>query len=83
MATSSRPYLNAVRAAVTRAMCIRNLPCQMASLRHPPPHRDSASHPRPQVERQNKPEVEYNVHPELMLPPVRRPRGSCAALRTA
>jgi hypothetical protein len=23
------------------------------------------------VERQNKPEVEYNVHPELMLPPVR------------
>jgi hypothetical protein len=24
-----------------------------------------------QVERQNKPEVEYNVHPELMLPPVR------------
>ena len=24
----------------------------------------------PQVERHNKPEVEYGLHPELMLPPV-------------
>jgi hypothetical protein len=29
MATSLRPYLNSVRAAVTSAMCIRNLPCQL------------------------------------------------------
>jgi hypothetical protein len=30
MAASSKlPYLNAVRKAVTEAMCIRNLPCQL------------------------------------------------------
>lgn len=32
------------------------------------------------MERQNKPEVEYNVHPELMLPPARA-RGSRHALK--
>jgi|APGre2960657444_1045066.scaffolds.fasta_scaffold01253_10 hypothetical protein len=29
MSTASRPYLNSVRDAVTKAMCIRNLPCQL------------------------------------------------------
>jgi hypothetical protein len=36
----------------------------------------------PQVERQNKPEVEYNVHPELMLPPVRVAAAAAAPRRT-
>lgn len=35
-----------------------------------------------QVERQNKPEVEFNLHPELMLPPVRAPRPGLAAWLT-
>ena len=32
------------------------------------------------MERQNKPEVEYNLHPELMLPPVRIARSEAEAV---
>ena len=29
MSTSAKPYHEAVRVALTRAMCIRNIPCQL------------------------------------------------------
>ena len=96
MATSLRPYLNNVRAAVTAAMCIRNLPCQLVrcarrrrrgccgtraptgrAMRRALTRQRAPACPARQVERQNKPEVEYNVHPELMLPPARA-RSRCA-----
>ena len=95
MVKSYQPYLDSIRGALQTALCLQNIPCQLVKAKAVYPGTDlngimsstpcMALSALLQVERHNKPEVEFGTSKELLLKPITicRNEHECCLIETS